>query len=198
VTRLTWITAHSRGHRPVRTHPAVPTRQTEPMSLPSLARRLGHRPWFARLFRRLVPLDVAVGRLTRGRVLSLGLVPSLLLTTTGRRSGRPRTSPLLYVRDGDAFVVIGSNWGQREHPAWSANLLAHPEATVTLDGERIPVRAALVTGEERRRLREILLAEWPAFVTYEQRAAGRQIRIFRLEPPAAGRPEGPDAGRKAD
>ncbi|HET6212885.1 MAG TPA: nitroreductase/quinone reductase family protein [Micromonosporaceae bacterium] len=152
------------------------------MFLTSLAQRLGHRPWFARVFRGLVPLDRAVGRLTRGRFVALGLVPSLLLTTTGRRTGRSRTCPLLYVRDGDAYVVIGSNWGRPGQPAWSGNLLTDPVATVTVGGTAIPVRATLVRGADRDRLRTRLLAEWPAYATYEQRAAGRRLRIFRLDP----------------
>ncbi len=159
------------------------------MPIADLARRLGHKRWFARLFRMLVPLDRALGRVTKGRVVALNLdgLPSMLITTTGRVSGEPRTNPLLYVRDGDGYVVIGSNWGQPNHPAWSANLLADPLATVTLDGRRIPVRATLGTGAERERLLGLLLVMWPAYQTYIERA-GRQIRIFRLapEPPAAG------------
>src|SRR6266511_1024705 len=78
-------------------------------------------------------------------------------------------------------VVVGSNWGQAHQPAWSANLLADPQATVTLDSEQIPVRATLVTGPDRDRLWEALRAEWPAYRTYERRAAGRELRMFRLE-----------------
>jgi deazaflavin-dependent oxidoreductase (nitroreductase family) len=130
----------------------------------------------------LVPADRLVGRLTRGRVVALGMLPSLLLTTTGRRSGQPRTNPLLYARDGEHFIVIGSNWGQPHHPAWSNNLLAHPEATVHLGGREIPVTATLATGAERERLRRLLLEVWPAYATYERHAEGRDLRIFRLDP----------------
>ena len=152
------------------------------MSLASLTRRLGHRAWFARLGRALVPLDRLVGRLTGGRVVALGLVPSLLLTTTGRRSGRQRTTPLLYARDGDGFVVIGSNWGRPHHPAWSGNLLTDPRARVNAGGREVAVRATLVDGAERERLRGLLLELWPAYLTYEARAADRHLRIFRLDP----------------
>ena len=151
--------------------------------LSSLLRRVGRAEWFARLARPLVPLDRALGRLTRGRFVAFGLpgLPSLLITTTGRRSGEPRSNPLLYAPDGDAFVVIGSNWGQRHHPAWTANLLAHPDATVTVDGQRIPVRARLVTGAERARLGELMLGIWPGYAGYERRSGGRDLRLFRLE-----------------
>ncbi|MDW5323961.1 nitroreductase/quinone reductase family protein [Plantactinospora sp. KLBMP9567] len=144
-------------------------------------RRLGHSRWFAACTPVLVPVDRLVARLTRGRVVALGLVPSLLITTTGRRSGRPRSNPLLYVPDGDAFVVTGSNWGRPEQPAWALNLLADPSATVTVEGTRIPVRARLAEGAERERLWNLLVAEWPAYRTYVRRAGGRDIRVFRLE-----------------
>jgi deazaflavin-dependent oxidoreductase (nitroreductase family) len=150
-----------------------------------LTRRFGHRRWFAAVARSLVPLDRLVGRLTRGRVVALGLVPSLLITTTGRRSGQPRSNPLLFVRDGDRYVVTGSNWGQPRQPAWALNLLADPAATVTVAGRRIPVRARVVTGAERERLWRLLVSQWPAYETYVRRAGGRDIRVFLLEPVGA-------------
>lgn len=149
-------------------------------ALSSFARRVGSTRLFALLGRAYVPVDRLIGRASRGKLVALGL-PSLLITTTGRTTGKPRTNPLLYAPDGDAFVVIGSNWGQAHHPAWSANLLANPDATVTLRGEQIAVRARLAEGPERERLRALLLEVWPAYATYEQRASGRQLRIFRLE-----------------
>jgi deazaflavin-dependent oxidoreductase (nitroreductase family) len=149
----------------------------------SLARRLGHRRWFIRFSRAVVvPADRFASRLTRGRLIGFGIVPSLLLTTTGRRSGQPRTQPLLYVQDGDAYVVTGSNWGQPHHPAWALNLLADPRATATVDGEPVAVRASLATGAERDRLWRLLVDRWPAYETYLRRA-GRDIMVFRLERP---------------
>jgi deazaflavin-dependent oxidoreductase (nitroreductase family) len=155
--------------------------------LTSIVKRLGSQRWFAAVGRRLVPLDRQLSKLTHGRVVAGGLnLPSLLLTTTGRRTGRPRPTPLVYASDGDAFVVIGSNWGGHDHPAWSANLLAHPDATVTMDGQDIPVRARLVKGTERERLRTLLLAIWPGYAAYEKRAPHRRLRIFRLERTGTG------------
>ncbi|HEX5543743.1 MAG TPA: nitroreductase/quinone reductase family protein [Micromonospora sp.] len=151
--------------------------------LKRFVRHLGHQRWVAAAARRLlVPVDRFVGRLTRGRVVALGLLPSLIITTTGRRSGQPRSNPLLYVPDGDAYVVIGSNWGQPHQPAWALNLLADPSATVDIKGRRLPVRARLATGPERDRLWRLLVAEWPAYETYVERAGERDIRIFHLEP----------------
>lgn len=150
--------------------------------LRTLVSRLGHERWFPALTRPLVPADRLVGRLTRGRLVALGLVPSLMITTTGRRSGRSRTNPLVYVRDGDGYVVAGSNWGRRAHPAWALNLRANPRATVVLRGREIAVRARVVTGPDRDRLWQLLVRRWPPYETYAVRAAGRDITVFRLEP----------------
>ncbi|HEY2794852.1 MAG TPA: nitroreductase/quinone reductase family protein [Micromonosporaceae bacterium] len=151
-------------------------------------RKLGHTRWFARVGRALVPVDRALGKLTRGRYVAFGMrdVPSLLITTIGRTSGLARTNPLLYVPDGDAFAVVGSNWGQDRQPAWALNLIAHPDAVVTLKGAEISVRATLASGVERDRLWDLLLTMWPAYATYQARAANRDIMVFRLDRTATG------------
>ncbi|MGW3889468.1 nitroreductase/quinone reductase family protein [Micromonospora chokoriensis] len=159
--------------------------------LGNLTRRVGHYRWFGAAARLLVPADRVIGRLTRGWVVALGLMPSLVITTTGRRSGKPRSNPLLYVRDDDAYVVIGSNWGQTHHPGWAMNVLADPAATVDVKGRRIPVRADRASGAERDRLWQLLVTEWPAYHTYVQRAGGREIHIFRLVPTGRGAPADP-------
>jgi len=150
----------------------------------ALLQRLGHQRWFAALGRRVMPIDRMLQRISRGRVNIVGPhgLPAMLLTTTGRRSGLERTQPLLYAADGDDYVVIGSNWGEPRHPAWSANLLANPEAVATVAGRRIRVVATLATGGERDRLWALLERTWPAYRAYERRAAGRHLRIFRLTP----------------
>lgn len=148
-----------------------------------LLRRLGHQRWFAWVGRQVTPADRWLRRRTRGRWSLSGdsTTPALLLTTTGRRSGLPRVQPLLYARDGAGYVVVGSNWGQPGHPAWSANLLDDPAAVVEVDGARIPVRASLSTGADRERLWALLAQVWPAYATYDRRA-GRELRVFRLTP----------------
>ncbi|MET0416315.1 MAG: nitroreductase/quinone reductase family protein [Actinoplanes sp.] len=150
----------------------------------ALLRRLGSQRWFASAGRLLTPLDRRIYRWTRGRwsVIGRDQLPSLLITTTGRRSGLPRTQPLLYATDGADYVVIGSNWGQANHPAWTANLLASPEARVTLGGREFGVRATLATGAERERLWPLFLSIWPGYAAYAKRATSREIRIFRLTP----------------
>ncbi|RLK22934.1 deazaflavin-dependent oxidoreductase (nitroreductase family) [Micromonospora sp. M71_S20] len=159
--------------------------------LGALTRRVGHHRWFGAAVRLLVPADRMVGRLTRGRVVALGLIPSLVITTTGRRSGKPRSNPLLYVPDGDAYVVVGSNFGQTHQPGWAMNLRADPAAEVAVKGRRVPVRAQVATGAERDRLWTLLVTEWPAYRTYAQRAGGREILVFRLVPTGRGVPGGP-------
>jgi deazaflavin-dependent oxidoreductase (nitroreductase family) len=151
-----------------------------------LLRRLGHQRWFAWVGRRVTPLDRWLRRRTKGRWSLSGdrTTPALLLTTTGRKSGLPREQPLLYATDGGSYVVVGSNWGQAGHPAWSANLLADPAAVVDVDGTRVPVRASLCTGAERERMWALLAAVWPAYDSYDRRA-GRELRVFRLTPEPA-------------
>jgi deazaflavin-dependent oxidoreductase (nitroreductase family) len=150
----------------------------------ALLRRLGNQRWFAALGRRLSPLDRRLYRLTAGRWSVIGRheLPTLLITTIGRKSGLPRTQPLLYAVDGDAYVVVGSNWGQAHHPAWSANLLSGPAARVTVGDREFDVRAVLATGAERERLWQLVRRIWPGYAAYARRAEGREIRIFRLEP----------------
>ncbi|GIF67063.1 hypothetical protein Ais01nite_50980 [Asanoa ishikariensis] len=146
------------------------------------ARRLGPTRFLYRVGPLLVPLDRIVSRLTRGRVVALGLIPSALLTTRGRRTGAPRDNPLLCLPDGDGFIVIGSNWGRPEQPAWALNLLTDPAATLTMGGAAVPVKARLLDGEERERAWGLLVAAWPGYVTYQTRAPERRMHIFRLDP----------------
>ena len=155
--------------------------------LSKVAQSLGKQKWFAEVGKKLVPVDLAVQKRTGGRVslLRMAGMPYLVLTATGRRSGRPRSVPLLYVPHGEEFVVVGSNWGQQHHPAWSANLLAHPDAEVQARGRQIAVRARLVTGAERDRLwRDLITPTWPAYDVYAERAGDREIRVFVLSPRA--------------
>ena len=159
----------------------------------ALVRRLGTRRWFAALGSRLSSVDRRLHVLTRGRWSVLGRheLPSMLLTTTGRKSGVPRTQLLLYAVDGDGYVVVGSNWGQAHHPAWSANLLAQPAARMIVGDREMDVHATLAEGAERDRLWRLVERVWPAYNAYAERADGRQIRIFRLTPESGGGPVSP-------
>lgn len=149
----------------------------------NVIRSLGHRQWFAVVGRTLVPVDRWLQRKTGGRITIVGrsALPTLLLTTQGRKSGLPRTVPLIYAPDGEGFVVTASNWGQENHPAWSGNLLASGAATVELAGREIPVHAVLAEGPERDRVWPLVTKVWPAYDTYVERS-GRAIRVFVLTP----------------
>ena len=147
-----------------------------------LWRTVGAWPGFTPVARRTVGFDRWLGRLTRGRVVALGMAPSLMLTTTGRRSGLPRSNPLLYVRDGDDLIVIASNFGGANDPAWAWNLRADPHARVTLGGREVPVTACETDGPDRERLWRLIVDQWPGYAAYRTRASHRRLRIFRLTP----------------
>jgi deazaflavin-dependent oxidoreductase (nitroreductase family) len=129
-------------------------------------------------------------RLTGGLIGgSLGIAPVLFLTTTGRKTGRPRVTPLLYLTDGDDFVVAASNGGNTNHPAWWLNLEARPEAEVEVGRRRLPVEASKATGERRRRLWRQFVDVYSGYSGYE-RTAGREIPVVILSPRADARPDG--------
>lgn len=137
---------------------------------------------FVPVAKHVVPhVDRALNRLTRGRfVVAALLAPSLVLTARGAKSRQPRTTPLVTLPDDDgSFLVVGSNFGQPRHPAWTGNLLTHPEATVTYRGETFPVHAQLLTGEERAQAWPRLTRIWPVYDRYAERS-GRELRVFRL------------------
>ncbi|MHB9851867.1 nitroreductase family deazaflavin-dependent oxidoreductase [Streptomyces krungchingensis] len=146
---------------------------------------------FARVAPHVVPaLDRAVHRLTRGKVLlSAQMLPGVVLTARGARSGLERRTPLACMPEGpgpDTWLLIGSNFGRTDHPAWTANLLAHPDAVISWKGEDVPVTARLLAGEERAAAWKAALAFWPPYATYQARV-DREIRLFRIErrrPPA--------------
>jgi deazaflavin-dependent oxidoreductase (nitroreductase family) len=132
--------------------------------------------------RALAPLDRRLLERSHGRYTILGPIgaPTMLLTTIGAKSGLPRTAPLLYARDGDSLIVVGSNFGQHKHPAWSANLKANPDAVVTIGGQAIPVHATLLAGDEAEAAYRLMAELTHTYTAYRSRT-DRQIRVFRLE-----------------
>lgn len=135
----------------------------------------------ARVAKAVLPrLERLATVLTRGRLqFSSALVPSLTLRSTGARSGLVRETVLMCLQVGDDLIVVGSNFGDERHPAWTANLLANPGALVRFRGRVRRMSARLVTGDERELLWGKLEEMWPAYRDYE-RVSGREIRIFRL------------------
>ncbi|MFF9018412.1 nitroreductase family deazaflavin-dependent oxidoreductase [Streptomyces sp. NPDC014870] len=137
---------------------------------------------FAKVAPHFIPaMDRAVHRLTRGKVmLSAQMLPGLILTAKGARSGQPRVTPLACMPEpAGTWLLIGSNFGRDGHPAWTGNLLKHPEVEVSWRGETIPVRAELLAGEERAAAWQAALGFWPPYATYQARVE-REIRLFRL------------------
>lgn len=137
---------------------------------------------FARILHRI---DRPVHRLTRGRHTFASLVsgiPVVMLTTTGAKTGRPRTVPVLGIPTRGEVAIIASNFGQYRHPSWYHNLRAHPEAEVVIDGARRRVRAVEADDERRAEIWRDGLRVYPGFGQYEQRAAHRRISVFVLEP----------------
>ena len=145
---------------------------------------MGRHEWFANAFKRVAPpVDRFLGKATGGRVFLLtgtGL-PTLLLTTTGRKSGQPRTVPLLYARHEGALLVVGSNWGQEHHPAWALNLLAEPGGDGRGPWQVRAVHARVIEGDEREVVWDIVTKYWPGYENYAERS-GRHINIFALQP----------------
>lgn len=159
------------------------------MITPAL-QRMSATGWFARVAPTVVPpLDRALNRVSGGRLLlGQSVVPSIVLATTGHRSGQRRTAPLACLPEPDgSFVVVGSNFGREKHPAWTTNLLHDPNAEVIHRGRRFPVTARLLEGAERSEVWPRLLRIWPVYDTYVERV-DRELRVFRLTPVAGGEP----------
>jgi deazaflavin-dependent oxidoreductase (nitroreductase family) len=169
-----------------------------------LVQKVSSTRGFAKVAPHFFPaLDRGVHRLTRGKVLlSAQLLPGVILTATGAKSGLPRRTPLACMPEGAApdvggalaggpsgaepggaepagWILVGSNFGRTDHPAWTANLLARPDAEISWKGQDIPVTARLLEGEERAAAWRALLAFWPPYATYQERV-DREIRLFRI------------------
>lgn len=167
--------------------PAHPRRTVRPDGgLGRLVQKVSGTATFAKVAPAVVPkVDLLVHRLTGGRhIAGEGLLPTLVLATTGARSGQRRETPLACLVDDERFYVVGSNFGREEHPAWTANLMAHPEATVAFAGREIPVRATRLDPDEQAAIWPRLLELWPNYAVYASRS-GRELRVFRLDPVAS-------------
>ncbi len=127
-------------------------------------------------------INVPLYRLTRGRVGgAVGRAPVLLLTSIGRRSGQRRTAPVVDLQDEECVVVIGSNAGNTNEPAWSFNLKANPDCEIEIGRDRRSVRARVAESEERAELWRKMNEQYSGFDAYEERTS-RDIAVFVLEP----------------
>jgi len=132
------------------------------------------------LFRVATGLHTSLYRRTGGKIAGrFSNQPMMLLTTTGRRSGQPRVTPLLCIRDGDRFLAVASFGGDDRDPQWFKNLQANPEATIELQGETMPVRATVASPEEKQTLWPTVLAAYKGY-GYYQRRTGRDIPVVIL------------------
>jgi deazaflavin-dependent oxidoreductase (nitroreductase family) len=111
----------------------------------------------------------------------MGGLDLLLLTTVGRKSGKRRTAPLLYRRDGDKVVLIASKGGAPEHPLWYNNLKANPDVEVQIRGDTLALRARDATAEERPRLWAMMAEKWKDYDNYQKKTS-REIPVVVLEP----------------
>ncbi|MBW2281393.1 MAG: nitroreductase family deazaflavin-dependent oxidoreductase [Deltaproteobacteria bacterium] len=110
-----------------------------------------------------------------------GPLPTLLLTTTGRRSGEPRALPLIYGETGQSYVVIASKGGMPNHPLWFRNLEAQPECQLQVGAKALSARARIAEGEERERLWAEMVELYPPYTGY-QKATERTIPVVVLDP----------------
>ena len=130
-------------------------------------------PWVAKHTREYVESDGKKGHKWRG-------VNTLVLTTTGRRSGDKRRNALIYGRDGDDYVVVASKGGHKNHPLWFLNLVADPNVHVQVEAEKFDAVARVASPEEKRRLWPVMSKIWPDYDKYQMRT-DRDIPVVVLE-----------------
>lgn len=138
--------------------------------------------------KRILPrADLLLQRVSRGRwsISAATGVKVVLLTSTGRRSGQPRVSPITYVEHDGAYFIVGSNWTQDFDPAWAHNLSANPEAALELRGRKFPVKARKIVGAEREEVWTHLVKLWPLYA-YSATKTTRELPVFRLDPEEKG------------
>jgi deazaflavin-dependent oxidoreductase (nitroreductase family) len=142
---------------------------------------LADRSW--PFLRRAMGMHTVLYRATRGVVGHRfpGSPPMLLLDHVGARSGVRRTSPLVYIADGDDVVIVASKGGYPRHPAWYHNLMAHPDVEVQVGSRRRPVHARVAAPEERKRLWPMAVRTYSGYTGYQERTE-REIPLVVLEP----------------
>ena len=127
-------------------------------------------------------LHVFLYRTSGGKIWgSVGGNPVLMLTTTGRKTGKPRTTPVMYVHKDNEYLITASAGGADQNPAWLSNLNSKPEATIEVDGKKIKVKAVITSGDERDKLYENFKALGSNFIEYEKKTT-RKIPVIRLQP----------------
>jgi deazaflavin-dependent oxidoreductase (nitroreductase family) len=139
-------------------------------------------PLLKKVIRIVTDLHIGVYRMSMGKVVNrVANLPLLLITTYGRKSGKSRTSPIVYIQEGQAYLVAASAGGMDWHPDWYLNIRQTPQAKIEIGGKVFDVRAEITTGEERTRLYEKFKAASNNFVKYEA-STSRVIPVVRLIP----------------
>lgn len=151
--------------------------------LTPLAVRIGALSFMPKLLPQITATDKALQKVTKGRVTVLRIagLPNLTLTVRGRKSGVPRSTPLLAVPRGQDWLIAGSNFGGPKQPVWVVNLEASPDAQITVNGRTTDVMARRLEGEEREAAWSDMVKVWPNYNMYAERTE-RQIKVFELTP----------------
>lgn len=150
-----------------------------------LAIRIGALPWLPKYLRQITAFDKFLQRVSRGQLSLLWLagLPGLMLTVVGRKSGIPRSTPLLCVPYGDGHLIAGSNFGGEGQPVWVVNVRAAARVTIVVDRRRREAVPREVSGAERDLVWAHMLKTWPNYARYAERT-DRVIPVFLLEPAA--------------
>ena len=138
--------------------------------------------WVKDHIRRYVATNGADGHMMTFAGNTSGAVPTLLLTTTGRRSGEKFVFPLIYGTIGDSYVVVASKGGAPEHPGWYRNLVADPRVDVQVASDQLHATARTATGDERAKLWHQMTALFAPYADYQKKAKGREIPVVVLDP----------------
>ena len=151
--------------------------------LTPLAVRIGSLSFMPKLLPQITATDKALQRLSKGRVTILDVagLPNLTLTVRGRKSGTPRSTPLLAVPRGKDWLVAGSNFGGPKQPVWVVNVEANPDCQITVDGRTTDVTARRLEGQERAQAWAEMVEVWPNYDLYAERT-DREIKVFELTP----------------
>ncbi|MBA2421092.1 MAG: nitroreductase family deazaflavin-dependent oxidoreductase [Thermoleophilaceae bacterium] len=159
----------------------------DPTQPPSRAKKLMHRAGMSKAGRWFgievgSRVDPTLLRLTRGRLATTSFFPLVLMTVPGRRSGTPRTVPLVYFTQSEEVILTASSFGRAKHPAWYLNAKAHPEVELAAKGIKLAYLAREAEGEERDRLFALSKRLYAGYGLYEERATQRTIPVLALRP----------------
>ncbi len=135
-----------------------------------------------RLIRIFTGIHVFLYRISGGKIWGkMGGNSVLMLTTTGRKTGKLRTTPVVFTHQNNEYLIAASAGGADKNPTWLTNLQSNPQASILIDGSKIDVKAVIASGEERDQLYELFKAMGPGFIEYENRTT-RKIPVVRLQP----------------